>query len=56
MSKQKFEIGTLVTLRSGSPEMTLDYYLTDVLVQCVYFDEDNKFQSITVHQDSLEET
>jgi len=56
---EKFEIGDIVKLKSGGPEMTVNGYVIELsntrdIVTCKWFDSDNKQQSEKFHQDALE--
>ncbi|MDL2313119.1 DUF2158 domain-containing protein [Bacteroidales bacterium OttesenSCG-928-B11] len=61
---KKFNVGDVVRLKSGGPEMTVEGYLKvmdqnvleskeTTIVECVYYD-DNKRIKVTHEQDTLE--
>ncbi len=51
----KFKSGDLVTLKSGSPVMTVNKYNGNSSIECMYFSTtENKFLLIDIQEDALE--
>lgn len=56
MAEQKFNIGDVVELKSGGPQMTVRGYepADSQEITCEWFDKDRKLCSKSFHQDTLQ--
>ncbi|HLO60933.1 MAG TPA: DUF2158 domain-containing protein [Bacteroidales bacterium] len=50
---QIFKSGDVVKLKSGGPDMTVENYVTDDKVTCVWFDSKNNYNDGDFQQDLL---
>jgi uncharacterized protein YodC (DUF2158 family) len=51
---KKFNIGDIVKLKSGSPDMTIQQFLNDNTIECHWYEKKHGIQKEIFHESMLE--